>query len=122
MASALSAVILSASGKRKFLGADNSVARAEDKQMACQCQKYLSEKLSFTGWEYIGNMRGNKAVIGAGMAGLMAGGILSQAGRGADFDKGRRIGGRMASRRDSGLLFNHGAQFVTAHSPVFSPL
>ena len=28
----------------------------------------------------------------------------------------------MASRRDSGLLFNHGAQFVTAHSPVFSAL
>ncbi|MGB1908747.1 MAG: NAD(P)/FAD-dependent oxidoreductase [Candidatus Puniceispirillaceae bacterium] len=68
-------------------------------------------------------MKAEIIIIGAGMAGLMAGRILSQAGREVlILDKGRRIGGRMASRRDSGLLFNHGAQFVTAHSPVFSAL
>jgi len=68
-------------------------------------------------------MKAEIIIIGAGMAGLMAGRILSQAGRDVlILDKGRRIGGRMASRRDAGLLFNHGAQFVTAHSPVFSAL
>ena len=68
-------------------------------------------------------MKAEIIIIGAGMAGLMAGRILSQAGRDVlILDKGRRIGGRMASRRDSRLLFNHGAQFVTAHSPVFSAL
>ena len=68
-------------------------------------------------------MKAEIIIIGAGMAGVMAGSILSQAGRDVlILDKGRRICGRMASRRDSGLSFNHGAQFVTAHSPVFSAL
>lgn len=68
-------------------------------------------------------MQAEIIIIGAGVAGLMAGKKLAAAG--CDvliLDKGRRIGGRMASRREAGLLFNHGAQFVTAHSPIFAEL
>lgn len=68
-------------------------------------------------------MQAEFIIIGAGVAGLMAGRILAAAGRDVlILDKGRRIGGRMASRREAGLLFNHGAQFVTAHSPVFADI
>ena len=68
-------------------------------------------------------MQAEIIIIGAGMAGLMAGRVLAAAGKKIlILDKGRRIGGRMSSRRDAGLLFNHGAQFVTAHSPIFKDI
>lgn len=68
-------------------------------------------------------MQAEIIIIGAGVAGLMAGRRLAAAGRDVlILDKGRRIGGRMASRREAGLLFNHGAQFVTAHSPIFAEI
>jgi predicted NAD/FAD-dependent oxidoreductase len=35
------------------------------------------------------------------------------------FDKGRRPGGRLASRRTDALRFDHGAQFATARTPEF---
>lgn len=59
-------------------------------------------------------------VIGAGMAGLTAARHL--AGRGARvlvLDKGRAVGGRMASRRHAGARFDHGAQHFSARSPEF---
>ena len=60
-------------------------------------------------------------IIGSGLAGLAAGRVLKEAGHNAlILDKGRRIGGRMSTRRADGFLFNHGAQFVTAHSAAFS--
>ncbi|MTI00370.1 NAD(P)/FAD-dependent oxidoreductase [Roseibium sp. RKSG952] len=64
------------------------------------------------------------AVIGAGMAGLTAAGMLQEAGfRVTVFDKGRGPGGRMAVRRtDSGFSFDHGAQFFTARNPDFHEL
>lgn len=60
------------------------------------------------------------AIIGAGMAGLACAQGLTQAGlRPVLFDKGRGIGGRLATRRAPGLQFDHGAQYVTARDPRF---
>lgn len=67
------------------------------------------------------------AVIGAGLAGLSCARVL--AARGAQvrlFDKGRRVGGRLATRRVEAagrtLQFDHGAQYLTARSPDFTAL
>jgi hypothetical protein len=60
------------------------------------------------------------AVIGAGMAGLSAAGAIAKAGHGVTiFDKGRKPGGRLATRRSGGFVFNHGCQFATARDPGF---
>ena len=60
-------------------------------------------------------------IIGSGIAGLAAGQLLLKAGHNPlILDKGRRVGGRMSTRRAGGFLFNHGAQFVTARSAAFS--
>jgi len=63
------------------------------------------------------------AIIGAGMAGLACARHLAQAGHAPIiFDKGRGIGGRLATRRAEGLQFDHGAQYVNAHTPGFAAL
>lgn len=55
------------------------------------------------------------AISGAGIAGLACALALASEGHGVTlFDKGRRPGGRVATRRAHGASFNHGAQFVTA--------
>lgn len=60
-------------------------------------------------------------VIGAGMAGLMAAAQLQRAGRRVlVLDKGRGVGGRLASRRIDGATFDHGAQFITTREPRFA--
>lgn len=67
-------------------------------------------------------------VIGAGLAGLMAAGEI--AGRGIDvvvLDKGRGVGGRMATRRIAApdgrtAVFDHGAQFFTVRHDEFARL
>jgi predicted NAD/FAD-dependent oxidoreductase len=62
-------------------------------------------------------------VIGAGMAGLLAARALREAGRKAVvIDKGRGLGGRMATRRIGGATFDHGAQFITARDARFAAL
>jgi predicted NAD/FAD-dependent oxidoreductase len=62
-------------------------------------------------------------VIGAGMAGLTAAAELQRAGcRVLVLDKGRGVGGRLASRRIGGAAFDHGAQFITARTSRFSAL
>ncbi|GAB4479546.1 MAG: FAD-dependent oxidoreductase [Anaerolineae bacterium] len=62
-------------------------------------------------------------IVGAGMAGLMAGRALRAAGRPALLvDKGRSVGGRLATRRIGGGLADHGAQFFTARTPGFQAL
>ena len=58
-------------------------------------------------------------VLGAGIAGLTAAAALKQAGRHVTVvDKGRGVGGRMATRRFDGATFDHGAPFLaTVHPP-----
>jgi renalase len=60
-------------------------------------------------------------IIGAGMAGLCAAMDLQRAGRRVLLlDKGRGVGGRLASRRVGAATFDHGAQFITARDPCFA--
>ena len=62
-------------------------------------------------------------VIGAGVAGLTAAAELQRAGcRVLVLDKGRGVGGRLASRRIGGAAFDHGAQFITARTSRFAAL
>ena len=59
-------------------------------------------------------------ILGSGMAGLAAAQLAGAKGlKAAVFDKGRRIGGRVSTRRADGFTFNHGAQFLTARHPDF---
>ena len=59
-------------------------------------------------------------VVGAGLAGLAAAGMLRAGGHGVTvFDKGRGPGGRMATRRIGAATFDHGAQFFTARDGEF---
>lgn len=59
-------------------------------------------------------------VIGAGISGIMAARELNASGHQVILlDKGRGVGGRMATRRFDGGVFDHGAQFFTATSPEF---
>ena len=61
------------------------------------------------------------AIIGAGIAGLACAQRLVQAGvQPVLFDKGRAVGGRVATRRTHGLQFDHGAQYVTAQGAGFA--
>ncbi len=62
----------------------------------------------------------NIAVIGAGMAGLACASELARAdAKVTVFERARGLGGRLATRRQAGLEFDHGAQFVTARSRAF---
>lgn len=65
---------------------------------------------------------GRIAIIGAGMAGLACARRLTEAGLApVVLDKGRGIGGRLATRREGpGIQFDHGAQFVTARGDGFA--
>ena len=59
-------------------------------------------------------------VVGAGMAGLAAARHLRQAGcQVLLVDKGRRPGGRLATRSLGSGVFDHGAQYFTARDPYF---
>ncbi|MEQ6250310.1 FAD-dependent oxidoreductase [Sulfitobacter sp. HNIBRBA3233] len=64
------------------------------------------------------------AVVGAGMAGLTCARDLARRGaRVVVFDKGRGLGGRMATRRaEGGFQFDHGAQYLTARGDGFASL
>lgn len=62
-------------------------------------------------------------VVGAGISGLLAARELQDAGwRVTVLDKGRGVGGRMATRRVDGATFDHGAQFVTTRGDRFKAL
>jgi renalase len=59
-------------------------------------------------------------VIGAGIAGLMAARRLRERGITVTVvDKGQGVGGRLATRRFGGGVFDHGAQFLTVESEDF---
>lgn len=63
------------------------------------------------------------AIIGAGISGLAAAKAAHQAGQHVIVvDKGRRIGGRVSTRRADNFTFNHGAQFVTAKGDAFTAI
>ena len=59
-------------------------------------------------------------IIGAGMAGLTAARKLTQSGWDVVvLDKGRGVGGRMATRRLENARADHGAQYFSARTPDF---
>ena len=65
------------------------------------------------------------AIIGAGMAGLAAARVLRQ--RRPDlaitiYEKSRGLGGRAATRRRDGFVFDHGAQYLKSPSPAVERL
>lgn len=65
----------------------------------------------------------NIAIIGTGIAGATLGRLLNQSGHHvAMLDKGRGIGGRMASRYTHTHVHDHGAQFFTARTEAFQHL
>jgi len=60
------------------------------------------------------------AVVGAGIAGLACARELARADVAVTvFEKARGLGGRLATRREGALAFDHGAQYLTARSPAF---
>ena len=62
-------------------------------------------------------------VLGSGIAGLAAARLAQNDGRSVlVVDKGRRLGGRVSTKRQDGFVFNHGAQFVTAKGTEFANL
>jgi renalase len=59
-------------------------------------------------------------VVGAGLSGLVAATELADAGVDVTvLDKGRSVGGRLATRRLADARLDHGAQFFTVRSPAF---
>lgn len=59
-------------------------------------------------------------IIGAGLAGLTAATRLTAAGHGVKIiDKGRGVGGRLATRRIGDATLDHGAQFFTVRGDDF---
>jgi renalase len=66
------------------------------------------------------NYEADVLVIGAGIAGLMAASSLTEDGRSVIVvDKGRGVGGRMATRRIGPGRADHGAQFFTVRHEQF---
>lgn len=60
------------------------------------------------------------AVVGAGVAGLTAARDLNRSCDVVVLDKGRGVGGRLATRRIGDATFDHGAQFLTTHTDAFA--
>ena len=59
-------------------------------------------------------------IIGSGITGLACARALTAAGIApVVLDKGRGIGGRLATRRTGAMQFDHGVQYVTAQNSSF---
>ena len=66
------------------------------------------------------HLQADVIVIGAGVSGLIAARTLQANGaRVLVLDKGRGVGGRLATRRTQSGIFDHGAQLFTARDPQF---
>jgi renalase len=62
-------------------------------------------------------------IVGGGLAGLVAAKTLQEQGKSVIvLDKGRSVGGRLATRRIGAGLADHGAQFFTVRTPEFQHL
>lgn len=61
-------------------------------------------------------------IIGAGMAGLSAARALAPETSVRILDKGRGVGGRLATRRINGAVLDHGAQFFTVRGDDFAAM
>ncbi|MEM9026656.1 MAG: FAD-dependent oxidoreductase [Verrucomicrobiota bacterium] len=62
------------------------------------------------------------AIIGAGISGLLAATSLKKSGYSVIvIDKGRGVGGRMATRRIGEACIDHGSQFFTQRSKTLAP-
>ncbi len=71
--------------------------------------------------EIAGTAVADSVIIGAGLCGLMAAGRLLDSGAGVTLlDKGRSVGGRMATRRIGAGLADHGAQFFSVRADRFA--
>ena len=68
----------------------------------------------------VNGTRAHVVVVGAGMAGLTAARGLAATTEVVVVDKGRGVGGRMATRRIGKATLDHGAQFITTHSTEFA--
>lgn len=61
-------------------------------------------------------------IVGSGIAGLMCGQLLKDAGHSVFLvDKGRRAGGRMSTRNKRPWQWDHGAQYFTVRDQRFAP-
>lgn len=75
---------------------------------------------SAAGGTDVGGTDVDVVVVGAGVAGAVATVALSRAGRSVLLvDKGRSVGGRLATRRIADARLDHGAQFFTVRSEQF---
>ena len=59
------------------------------------------------------------AVVGAGLAGLTAARALSARHDVVVIERGRSVGGRLATRRVGNAVFDHGPQFFTVRTDEF---
>lgn len=65
-------------------------------------------------------MQDSVLIVGAGLSGLTAARELLRHGHKVTvIEKGRGVGGRLATRRFEGAAFDHGAQFFTVRDPRF---
>jgi NAD(P)-binding Rossmann-like domain len=82
--------------------------------VSCLCPNEINGKAMVSGKSK------HVAIIGAGIAGLAVAHRLGQSGpRVTLFEKGRGVGGRMATRGISELQFDHGAQYFTVKGDRF---
>src|SRR6266571_847857 len=63
------------------------------------------------------------AIIGAGCSGLAAAHELRDAGYTVTvFEKSHHVGGRAATRKHEGFIYDHGAQYIKGNSPISTAL